>query len=203
MTQICSDDNMLPLLSTLTPQAALWLAVHDVDTSNADVARKLWKTAGGDVHTPEFIVAESLHLGAQGPEVRQACAASLGAACGTDSALLAVLCAQITGAYAGGAIPPATRRAGCGLAIKVVAPRLTDVDAVLDLMQFVLEKGLTDSSNEARECMLEGGTALVDSHGASQLQRMMPLIERYLENDGSFTEDQYDQVWPVHEYAQL
>lgn len=61
-------------------------------------------------------------------------------------------------------------------------------------MRFVLEKGLTDASEEARTAMLDGGTALVASHGASDLARMMPLIERYLENNGSFSEVAYDQV---------
>jgi hypothetical protein len=86
------------------------------------------------------------------------------------------------------------QRGGAALAIKEVAAVITESTLVLDLMEFVLEEGLPDEVSSVRALFVDAGSALVNAHGASQLQTLMPLIDGFLENKRGLPEERYDQV---------
>ena len=113
------------------------------------------------------------------------------AAAAPDADLIAAVCEH---AMRGDAAGDAAARGGAAAAIEHIAPLVTDAAAVLRLMEFVLESGLPDGDGSVRKAFVAAGGAVVEAHGASQQEALMPLIEKYLENRHHLPEALYDQV---------
>lgn len=187
-------DDVVTALRTVSALAPLWVAMHDADKSNSEVAEALWAHCGETVTgSVAFIDAVLRYLDTQAESVRAAAAKAASHAVGTDRKLVTYLVETVTQQYAAGAV---ARRRGTAVAISEIAPALEGAVQVSDVMRFVLDRGLTDRDEAAQRGFVDAGSALVSAHGASQLQMLMPMIEEYLENRDGLAEDLYDQVLP-------
>ena len=172
--------------------APLWVAMHDSVKENVALAAALWDTCGEvSSHSVEFLDAVFVYTEAQAGEVRGAAARAASHAASSDAALVAHVCAHAMGASETMAT---SRRHGAAAVVSEVASALSDPDEIARVMQFILETGLIDRDNGVRSAYVDAGAAVVSGHGASQLQKLMPLIEEYLENKNGLAEDLYDQA---------
>eukprot|EP00892_Ulva_mutabilis_P008725 jgi/Ulvmu1/6224/UM028_0082.1 len=186
------SDGAAAALRTVTALAPLWIAMHDADKKNAESAAALWSHCGDvDTGSTEFIDAVLGYLQKQAPSVRAAAAKAASHAAGAKRALVMHLVADVTRQYASATV---SRRRGVAAAVSEIASALEGAEQIAEVMRFVLEQGLTDRDEAARRGFVDAGSALVSAHGASQLQLLMPLIEKYLENRDGLEEDLYDQV---------
>ncbi|KAH7955686.1 hypothetical protein HPB52_002884 [Rhipicephalus sanguineus] len=82
-------------------------------------------------------------------------------------------------------------RSGVGLALGQLAP-LVPSPAVPELMEFYVQEALSDPHPVVHKTLLDAATALVDFHGNSKVNILLPLFERFL--DDAPRDQSYDQV---------
>jgi hypothetical protein len=71
-------------------------------------------------------------------------------------------------------------RAGAAAALKALAPSLT-ADQLPQTLDFLLSRGLADSSAAIRDGMIAAGVAVVNAHGQENPEAMLPLFDAYLD----------------------
>ncbi|XP_077511063.1 lethal (3) 80Fj [Amblyomma americanum] len=82
-------------------------------------------------------------------------------------------------------------RSGVGLALGQLAP-LVPPAAVSELMEFYVHEALSEPHPVVHKALLDAATALVDFHGNSKVNTLLPLFERFL--DDAPRDQSYDQV---------
>lgn len=172
--------------------APLWVAMHDSSKENIALAASLLDTCS-EVNSQSipFLDAVFVYTEAEASEVRGAAARATSHAASSKAALVSHVCAHAMGASGNVSV---ARRHGAALVVSEVASALSDPDEIASVMQFILETGLIDRNDRVRSAYVDAGAAVVSAHGASQLQKLMPLIEEYLQNNNGLEEDLYDQV---------
>lgn len=172
--------------------APLWVAMHDSSKENVALAANLWGNCT-EVNTEsvEFLDSVFVYTESDASEVRAAAARAASHSAASEAALVTHVCLHAMGACGNVSV---ARRHGAAALIAEVASALSDPDEIARVMQFILETGLIDRNDGVRSAYVDAGSAVVSAHGASQLQKLMPLIEEYLENKNGLEEDLYDQV---------
>lgn len=175
-----------------TALAPLWVAMHDTSKENVAHAAMLWDTCSGvDIQSTMFLDAVLVYTEADSSDVRAAAARATSHAAATEASLVTHVCTHAMGACGGVSV---ARRHGAAAVITEVAAALSSPEEISKVMQFTLETGLIDRDDGVRGAYVDAGSAVVSAHGASQLQKLMPLIEEYLQNKNGLEEDLYDQV---------
>lgn len=82
-------------------------------------------------------------------------------------------------------------RSGVGLALGQLAP-LVPSPAVPELMEFYVHEALSDPHPVVHKTLLDAATALVDFHGNSKVNMLLPLFEHFM--DDAPRDQSYDQV---------
>ncbi|GAA5801232.1 hypothetical protein HPULCUR_006676 [Helicostylum pulchrum] len=193
----------------------LWVACHDENESNADLAKILWEDNAMDVDEDyrdqllTYIVSDSSY-------VRQAASKALAEAVqeypesvyDTLQAIYAMynkLAAPLDPEYDeyGMVIPetldrqdPWEARVGLALTLKAVAPFMQLENASKFCNVLIVNQALGDRNEQVRKRMLEAGMAAINAYGKVDVEEFLEIFESYLNsnNDNSDVQDSIRQA---------
>ena len=186
-------------LTDLDFSASLWIAAHDVDGRNRELAMQAWQENALDV--PEafapLLIPFLAHASAA---IREAAAVALAEAVDLHPALVADTMALLIIEYHDKAkelVPvydqygmlvedslnaedPWRTRVALARALRLMSAHFApkDVDVFFDLL--INGEALGDRSQTVRSEMLEAATAVIDAHGRENLQALIGTLEAYL-----------------------
>ena len=83
-------------------------------------------------------------------------------------------------------------RQGLGLALQNLAGSFTDPDLIEKATNFLVKEGLIDRKSAVRKVMLSAAMAIVDHHGKSTAEDLLPVFEEFLDNAPK--EQKYDDA---------
>ncbi|EME80931.1 uncharacterized protein MYCFIDRAFT_155190 [Pseudocercospora fijiensis CIRAD86] len=175
----------------------IWLACHDDDEENANIAHEVWE------ENELKIVSESAakclpFLESKDAQLRRAAARAVASAVKENPTAFQDVLSQLQSSYVEAAKPkkpeldrygmpvkkdlsdPWESRHGCALAFKELSPVFPD-DQLAPFLNFLIEKGpLSDKSNQVRDAMVDAATCVVSIRGKSQVEALMRLCEERL-----------------------
>ncbi|KAA1088540.1 translational activator of GCN4 [Puccinia graminis f. sp. tritici] len=185
----------------------LWIACHDEDERNANLASDLWLENG--LQTPECCLKSLLELlEHHAPAIRNAAAKSVAETVKIYPHLGKVALAEIAIRYQylarelvpeydkfGMIIPesldrndPWQHRLAQAQAFCLLAPSWEN-DDILPLFDFlVAQKALGDRNEEVRTRMLAAGNAAIDLRGSEHLEKLISILEDILTRSGTGTD---------------
>ncbi|OAV93029.1 hypothetical protein PTTG_02828 [Puccinia triticina 1-1 BBBD Race 1] len=185
----------------------LWIACHDEDERNANLASDLWLENG--LQTPESCLSSLLQLFEHHtPAIRNAAAKSVAETVQIYPHLAKVALAEISTRYEylarelvpeydkfGMIIPesldrndPWQHRLAQAHALCLLAPSW-EKDDILPLFDFlVAQKALGDRNEEVRTRMLAAGNAAIDLRGSEHLEKLISILEDILTRGGTGTD---------------
>ncbi|KAI5063295.1 hypothetical protein GOP47_0021842 [Adiantum capillus-veneris] len=175
----------------------LWMALHDPEQSNAEVAEEVWDLYSHDLgqeFTGLFTALSHVNY-----NVRLAASQGLASAMDdypssvqeTLSTLFTHYVEYLPSVY-GELDPNWPVRQGVALALYAAA----DVLAMKDLpvvSTFLISRALGDPNMEVRARMVDAGIAIIDKHGKDNVGLLFPIFENYLDKKAT-DEEQYDLV---------
>lgn len=185
-------------LTDLDYSEELWIAAHDEDEQNANLANHLWDDNGLDI--PETYLTSLLgYLAHDSAPVRLSCAAALADAAEHYPAQVEPTITGLQALYVekskpldpefdrfGMVIPETVNRAdpfesrtAIALALHKMAPQISQ-SLVEPLFQFFISGALGDRHSAVRKTMLDAAVSVVDLHGAEAVTNLMKMFEDYL-----------------------
>ncbi|KNZ52619.1 hypothetical protein VP01_34g8 [Puccinia sorghi] len=185
----------------------LWIACHDEDERNANLASDLWLENG--LQTPESCLKSLLELlEHHASAIRSAAAKSVAETVTLYPHLAKLALAEISTRYQylarelvpeydqfGMIVPesldrndPWQHRLALAQALCLLAPSW-EKDDVLPLFDFlVAQKALGDRNEDVRTRMLAAGNAAIDLRGSEHLERLISILEGILTGSGTGTD---------------
>ncbi|MCO5572014.1 hypothetical protein L7F22_025765 [Adiantum nelumboides] len=175
----------------------LWMALHDPEQSNAEVAEDVWDLYNHDLgHEFTGLFTALSHVNYN---VRVAASQGLASAMDdypnsiqeTLSTLFTLYVKYVPNVH-GELDPNWPLRQGVALALCAAA----DVLAMKDLpvvSTFLISRALGDPNMEVRARMVDAGIAIIDKHGKDNVGLLLPIFENYLDKKAT-DEEQYDLV---------
>ncbi|XP_059665692.1 protein ILITYHIA isoform X2 [Cornus florida] len=176
---------------------SIWIALHDLEKSVAELAEDIWDRYGYDFGTDysgllkalshvnynvRFAAAEALSAALdENPDTIQECLSTLfslyirDAGFGED---------HIDAGWLG--------RQGIALALHSAADVLRTKDLPV-VMTFLISRALADANADVRGRMINAGIMIIDKHGKDNVSLLFPIFENYL-NKKSPDEEKYDLV---------
>ena len=200
-------------LTDLDYSEELWIAVHDADEQNANLATHIWEDNGLDI--PETYLASLLrYLAHDSAAVRTSCAAAIADAAEHFPAQVGSTIKGLEDLYVemakplepeydrfGMVIPESVNRAdpfearvAVAMALSQLTPSITQ-DLIVPIFEFLIVKGaLGDRHSAVRKGLLDAGIALIDLHGAEAVANLMKMFEDYLGKPGKSTSETDDYI---------
>ncbi|KXT18454.1 hypothetical protein AC579_8176 [Pseudocercospora musae] len=175
----------------------IWLACHDDDEENANIAHEVWEENELKIVSESAIKCLS-YLESKDAQLRRAAARAVASAVKENPTSFQNVLSQLQSSYIEAAKPrkpeldrygmpvkkdlsdPWETRHGCALAFKELSPTFPD-DQLAPLLNFLIEKGpLSDKNNQVRDAMVDSATSVVSTRGKSQVEALMKLCEERL-----------------------
>ncbi|KAK7937977.1 eIF-2-alpha kinase activator GCN1 [Apiospora aurea] len=185
-------------MSELDFSDEIWIACHDDDETNIEIAREIWDESGFKV-SKDVPFKMIPYLESKDGQLRRASARALADACRahlpTVNEVLQILQARYiefakprVAGFDSYGMPrktdladPWEARHGVAAALKSLAPCLQK-DQVDGYFSFLMEKGpLGDKDPNVRGEMLEAAITAIDQHGRALVDKLMKMFERTLE----------------------
>ncbi|KAK8057620.1 eIF-2-alpha kinase activator GCN1 [Apiospora saccharicola] len=185
-------------MSELDFSDEIWIACHDDDETNIEIARDIWDESA-------FTVSKDVpfkmipYLESKDGQLRRASAKALADACQSHPSTVDEVLQSLQSRYIEFAKPrvagfdsygmpkktdmadPWEARHGIAAALKTLAPYLKK-DQVDGYFGFLIEKGpLGDRNPNVRGEMLEAAITAIDQHGRALVDKLMKMFERTLE----------------------
>ncbi|ORX39844.1 regulation of translational elongation-related protein [Kockovaella imperatae] len=186
-------------LTDLDYSEELYIAAHDSDEQNANLAAHLWEDNGLDI--PETYLASLLgYLAHETAAVRMSCATAIADAAEQHPSQLEPSVQRLQELYSdkarllqpeydrfGMVIPETVNRAdpwearvAIATALRNLAPMIPQ-NLVASLFDFFISgEALGDRHSEVRKTMLEAAISTVDLHGAKEITSLMKMFEEHL-----------------------
>ncbi|KAF2173884.1 hypothetical protein M409DRAFT_16153 [Zasmidium cellare ATCC 36951] len=175
----------------------IWLACHDDDEENAEIAHEIWQE--NELKITEEAAEQCLvYLQSRDSQLRRAAARAIAAAVKEHPSKFTDVMKKIQAAYFEAAKPkkpeldrygmpvkkdmsdPWEARHGFALAFKELAPSFP-TDQLQPFLEFLIQNGpLSDRSTTVRDSMVEAATTIVSVRGADQVEPLMKLCESTL-----------------------
>ena len=188
----------------------IWLACHDDDEENVDLARTIWDDT--ELELSAGVATQLLpYLDSLDKQLRRAAARSIGDTTSKFPEIFDELLKSLQYTYKEQAKPrmperdeygmprkvdlkdPWESRDGIALAFKEMTPSFKDTDLV-DFFQFLVFDGpLGDRSATVREEMIDAATTIITTKAQTKVEPLMELFENALEGPDRKSE-LYDQV---------
>ncbi|KAI9725554.1 MAG: translational activator of GCN4 [Chrysothrix sp. TS-e1954] len=184
----------------------IYLACHDDDQENSDLALDIW----GDntlSTTSTSSIALVPYLESKDMQLRNAAARSISASVNLHQSSFASLLDELKQLYLEKAKPrvaerdaygmprktdltdPWDARHGIALAIRELASKF-DPEHLVSFMTFMVERGpLADKNPQVRDMMVEAATQLVSKKGSSKLEELMSIYQTTLDAPNSSAKD--------------
>lgn len=177
--------------------ALLWIAVNDVEHDVGSVAENIWKSEDGAV-SDAMISEILLYCSYSARDVRKSSCRGLGklvsALKENDAKVPTMALGKVISSLyrKDGNI---NQRLGTADCLSELSASMSKEDVFVGL-EFLLSNGFLDSSPEVRESMMAAGIAIVDSAGSEMAEKILPIMEKYLDNptDQGLSEEEYDNV---------
>lgn len=191
----------------------LWLACHDENDENVELAKSIWEENLLEVQEDSARKMLPL-LEYTDRQLRAAAARSLAEAVRQYPAAFADMLGTLENLYREKAKPilpaydehgmlkrtdsrdPWESRSGIARAFKELAPVFSE-SKLVEFSVFLIEEGpLGDRNHTVREEMIEAATAIIAAQGASHLEELMKVFEQSLESpdDGSEVRDRINEA---------
>lgn len=190
-------------LSDLSYSDEIWIACHDNDQSNVEIALTIWEENQLAVST-ESIKSLEPYLGNTDSGLRLSAAKSLAdaihiAASEPESFKSAIR--DLLNLYVVKATPPEPildefglvikttqdqkdhweDRSGIAITLKYVADLFTEKDLIAEFIHFIInDKALGDQESIVSEEFKEAAIAIIDAHGAGSVETLIPVFETAL-----------------------
>ncbi|KAK8848926.1 translational activator GCN1 [Apiospora arundinis] len=185
-------------MSELDFSDEIWIACHDDDETNVEIAREIWDESGFKV-SKDVPFKMIPYLESKDGQLRRAAARALADACREHQATVDEILQILQSSYIEFAKPRVAgldqygipkksdladlweARHGVAAALKTLAPCLQK-DQVDGYFSFLIEKGpLGDKNPNVRSEMLEAAITAIDKHGGALVDKLMKMFERTLE----------------------
>ncbi|KAK8092029.1 eIF-2-alpha kinase activator GCN1 [Apiospora hydei] len=185
-------------MSELDFSDEIWIACHDDDETNIEIAREIWDEGGFKV-SKDVPFKMIPYLESKDGQLRRASARALADACRAHLPTVNEVLQNLQARYIEFAKPrvagfdsygmprktdladPWEARHGVAAALKSLAPCLQK-DQVDGYFSFLMEKGpLGDKDPNVRGEMLEAAITAIDQHGRALVDKLMKMFERTLE----------------------
>ena len=186
--------------------AEIWLASHEDDEENADIARTIW--AENSLKTQKESAFEIIpYLDSRDAALRRAASRSLAECVREHPEVFSPVVQQLRSMYAEKAKPitperdqygmprkldltdPWDARHGVALAIQQLAAVFEEAELV-DFIQFLVENGpVADKDYRVRDQMVQAATDLINKRGESKVEELMTIFETTLESPNSGSKD--------------
>ncbi|KAK8076513.1 eIF-2-alpha kinase activator GCN1 [Apiospora phragmitis] len=185
-------------MSELDFSDEIWIACHDDDETNIEIAREIWDESGFKV-SKDVPFKMIPYLETKDGQLRRASARALADACRAHQSTVDEVLRKLQSRYIEFAKPRVAgfdaygmpkktdladlweARHGVAAALKTLAPCLQK-DQVDDFFGFLIEKGpLGDRDSNVRGEMLEAAITAIDQHGRTLVDKLMKMFERTLE----------------------
>ncbi|KAL0313788.1 UNVERIFIED_CONTAM: protein ILITYHIA [Sesamum calycinum] len=176
---------------------SIWLALHDIEKSVAEVAEDVWDSYRYEFGTDYSGLFKALsHVNYN---VRVAAAEALAAALDENpdsiqeslSTLFSLYLRDV--GFAEENIDAGwLGRQGIALALLSVADVLRTKDLPV-VMTFLISRALADPNSDVRGRMVDAGIMIIDKHGRDNVSLLFPIFENYLNKKAS-DEEKYDSV---------
>ncbi|KAK8117583.1 eIF-2-alpha kinase activator GCN1 [Apiospora kogelbergensis] len=185
-------------MSELDFSDEIWIACHDDDETNIEIAQEIWDESGFKV-SKDVPFKMITYLESKDGQLRRAAARALADACRAHQTTVDEVLQKLQSNYTEFAkprvaglnqygIPEKTdladlweARHGVAAALKTLAPCLKK-DQIDGYFSFLIEKGpLGDKNPNVRSEMLEAAITAIDKHGGALVDKLMKMFERTLE----------------------
>lgn len=176
----------------------IWLACHDDDEENANIAHEIWEENQLKI-VPDAAMQCLPYLEAKDSQLRRAAARATAAAVSQQVSIFSDVLAALEESYIESAKPkkplvdkygmPLQKeisdtwesRHGFSLAFKELAP-VFPTDQLSQFLTFLIERGpLSDKHSGVRDSMVDAATTVVSVRGGDQVEPLMKLCENTLE----------------------
>lgn len=175
----------------------IWMARHDVEESNREIADKVWQAIGSPAADPDVITLLIKDVTVEEEAIHTAAAAALAAALESNkknvTATLRILLEQYKERlYRSPQVKDNFGRvqqeqgadqwqARCGVATAIgrVGPLLSDAD-IEPLFSFLIPDVLNDRHEAVARSMRDAALAIIEHHGKSHVASLLPIFEKFL-----------------------
>lgn len=190
-------------LSELPYADEIWIACHDNEESNADISLTIWEENEFSV-SPEFVRSLYQYLGNVDSGIRLSVASAIAnavKATSSESGAFSEVLNELLELYAEKARPPEPildqfglivkssqdqrdpweARSGIALTLKLLASLFSDEQLVAKFVEFLIQKkALGDKEPIVAEEFKEAAIAVIDAHGAANVESLIPVFETAL-----------------------